>query len=207
MPSKGLARSISVSVPHLKRNSNGTKKRPNSDPGQKYNIGRSKARSRSSPKIPTPPPPPPPPPAKNLTYRPKSRTPSPKDALKLNTGMIYNKKINPIGFTFVKSGAPNGALQLYDIENDIEYKQNIKYPKKPNIEYVHDLNREDVVRIEKNNDKLREKYAKEHGITLYEKRGGSKTHRNKKPYKKTKRNNRRCVTRKYTGHKKRRGAK
>ena len=44
---KGLPRSISVSIPVLKRNSKGTKKMPNSDPGQKYNIGRSRTRSRT----------------------------------------------------------------------------------------------------------------------------------------------------------------
>ena len=130
MPSKGLSRSISVSIPVLKRNSKGkgTKKRPNSDPGQKYNIGRSKAISRSSLKIPTPPSRPPK--IKFVTYSPKHKTPTPKDALELNEYKIYDKKINPIGFTFVKSGAPNGAFQLYDIENNIEYKQNINYPKK-----------------------------------------------------------------------------
>ena len=194
---KGLVRSISVSIPVLKRNSKGkgTKKRPKSDPGQNYNIGRSKAISRSSPKIPTPPPLPPP--AKNLTYRPKSRTPTPKDALELNEYKIYDKKINPIGFTFLSGNGPNRANYLYDIEKGKEYNRNSKALKKLQIY--------EITSIEKKNDELRKKYAKEHGITLKlnKKLGGSKTHRNKKPYKKTKRNNRRCVTRKYTGHKKR----
>lgn len=195
MPSKGLVRSISVSIPVLKRNSKGkgTKKRPNSDPGQKYNIGRSKARSRSSPKIPTPPPPPPP--AKNLTYRPKSRTPTPKDALELNEYKIYDKKINPIGFTFLSGNGPNRANYLYDIEKGKEYNRNSRALK--NLEQYK------IAMIERNNKEFRKKYAEEHGITLYKKWGGYKTHRNKKTYKKTKRNNRRCVTRKYTGHKKR----
>ena len=169
MSSKGILRSISVPSDKI---SKGTKKRRRSDPGR---IKKTKSSSKSGPNIPTPPPPPPP--VKNLTYRPKPRTPSPKDALKLNTQMIYNPKTNPIGFTFLSSGALNDANYLYDIENNKEYEQN-----SPELQ---NLNRRQVLMIELNNDKLREKYAKEYGIKLT--KGGSKTRRNKNPRKKTKR--------------------
>jgi len=197
MPSNGLTRSISVSVPHLNRNSNGTKKRPNSDPGKKYNIGRSKARSRSIPKIPTPPPRPPK--IKFVTYSPKHKTPTPKDALELNEYKIYDKKINPIGFTFLPGNAPNRADYLYDIANNKEYNRNSRA--------LNNLEKSEITRIERKNKEFKKKYARELGITLDKQSGGLKTRRNKTPYKKTKRNNRRCVTRKYAGHKKRRGAK
>jgi len=178
MPSKGLSRSISVSIPVLKRNSKGkgTKKRPNSDPGQKYNIGRSKAISRSSLKIPTPPSRPPK--IKFATYSPKHRTPTPKDALELNEYKIYDKKINPIGFTFLSGNGPNRANYLYDIEKGKEYNRNSRALK--------NLEKSEITRIERKNKEFREKYARELGITLDKKWGGYKTHRNKKPYKKNK---------------------
>ena len=193
MSSKKLARS--VSIPHLNRNSKGTKKRPNSDPGKKYNIGRS--RTRSNPKIPTPPPRPPK--IQFVTYSPKHRTPTPKDALDLNEYKIYDEKINPIGFTFLPGNGLNRADYLYDIEKGKEYNRNTRALK--------NLEKYEITRIEIKNKEFREKYARELGITLDKKWGGLKTRRNKKPYKKTKRNNRRCVTRKYSGHKRRRGAK
>jgi len=168
MSNKGILRSISVPSRKI---SKGTKKRTASDPGRT----KTKSSSKSGHKIPTPPPPPPP--VKNLTYRPKPRTPSPKDALKLNTQMIYNPKTNPIGFTFLSSGALNDANYLYDIENNKEYEQN-----SPELQ---NLNRRQVLMIELNNQEIKNAYIKEHGIKLT--KGGSKTRRNKNPHKKTKR--------------------
>ncbi len=172
MPSKGILRSISVPSDKI---SKGTKKRRRSDPGRiKKTKSSSKSSSKSGPNIP---PPPPPPPVKNLTYRPKPRTPSPKDALKLNTQMIYNPKTNPIGFTFLSSGALNGADYLYDINNNKEYNRNSRDLKK--------LTRRQVLMIELNNQEIKNAYIKEHGTKLT--KGGSKTRRNKNPHKKTKR--------------------
>ena len=167
MPSKGILRSISVPSDKI---SKGTKRRK-SDPGR---IKKTKSSSKSGPNIPTAPPPPP---VKNLTYRPKPRTPSPKDALKLNTQMIYNPKTNPIGFTFLSSGALNGADYLYDIEYNKEYNRNSRE--------LTNLTSRQVLMIELNNQEIKNAYIKEHGIKLT--KGGSKTRRNKNPHKKTKR--------------------
>ena len=174
MPSKGILRSISVPSGKI---SKGTKKRRRSDPGRiKKTKSSSKSSSKSGPNIPAAPPPPPP--VKNLTYRPKPRTPSPKDALKLSTLMIYNPKTNPIGFTFLVSGALNGADYLYDIEYNKEYNRNSRELKK--------LNSRQVLMIELNNQEIKNAYIKEHGIIL-KNGGGSKSRRNKNPRKKTKR--------------------
>lgn len=173
MSNKGILRSISVPSRKI---SKGTKKRTASDPGRT----KTKSSSKSGPNIPAAPPaaPPPPPPVKNLTYRPKPRTPSPKDALKLNTQMIYNPKTNPIGFTFLSSGALNGADYLYDIEYNKEYNRNSRELKK--------LTSRQVLMIELNNQEIKNAYIKEHGIIL-KNGGGSKSRRNKNPRKKTKR--------------------
>jgi len=171
MSSKGILRSISVPSEKI---SKGTKKRRRSDPGR---IKKTKSSSKSGPNIPAPPAPPPSP-VKNLTYRPKPRTPSPKDALKLSTQMIYNPKTNPIGFTFLSSGAPNRADYLYDIEYNKEYNRNSRELKK--------LTSRQVLMIELNNQEIKNAYIKEHGIIL-KNGGGSKSRRNKNPRKKTKR--------------------
>ena len=174
MASKGKkTRSISVSSGII---STGTKKRHRSDPGlTKKTKSTSKSKSKSTHKIPTPPPLPPV--VKNTIYKPMPRTPSPKDALNLNQYAIYHKTTNPIGFTFLSSGALNGADYLYDIKQDIEYNRHSRKLK--------NLTRREIINIELNNDEFRQKYAYEHGIIL--KKGGSKTGRNKNPRKKTKR--------------------
>ena len=169
MTSKGILRSISVPSGKI---SKCTKKRRRSEPGR---IKKTKSSSKSGPNIPAAPPPPP---VKNLTYRPKSRTPSPKDALKLSTLMIYNPKTNPIGFTFLSSGALNGSDYLYDIEYNKEYNRNSRELK--------NLTSRQVLMIELNNQEIKNAYIKEHGIIL-KNGGGSKSRRNKNPRKKTKR--------------------
>jgi hypothetical protein len=169
MSSKGILRSISVPSGKI---SKGTKKRRRSEPGR---IKKTSSSSKSDPKIPTPPPLPQ---VKDLTYRPKRKTPPPKNALNLGIHMIYNPKTNPIGFTFLSSGALNGSDYLYDIEYNKEYNRNSRELKK--------LTSRQVLMIELNNQEIKNAYIKEHGIIL-KKGGGSKTRRNKNPHKKTKR--------------------
>ena len=166
MSSKGISRSISVPSGRI---SKGTKKRRRSDPGRT----KKKSSSKSGHKIPTPPPPPPPA-VKKLTYKQGRRT-SPND--KFGKNKIYNEITNPIGFTFLSSGAPNGADYLYDINNNKEYNRNSRDLKK--------LTRREILMIERNNEEIKNAYIKEHGMKIT--KGGFKSRRNKNPHKKTKR--------------------
>jgi len=93
------------------------------------------------------------------------------------TNKIYNEITNPIGFTFLSSGAPNGADYLYDINNNKEYNRNSRDLKK--------LTRREILMIERNNEEIKNAYIKEHGMKIT--KGGFKSRRNKNPHKKTKR--------------------